>query len=216
MKSKDKVFRIEAIGIFILSIVLGSLKYVPKYYYMSESVVWYIGRICGYFGILRRGRRRSPLLLIGAESVTRVYARAGFDSQGNVYCAHAIKLDAPRGGAAEAVKRVSTKSFVQLELVYPSAAQSKAKEARPPAQAAFSTSLFIDTTTQSCPEVDLQNRMSKHSCTTTVVASCIFVSRLIAKSYLQEIQARSSRYKTGFLCYKILKSGWTGKTGKYE
>lgn len=128
------------------------------------------------------------------------YARAGFDGQGSVYCAHAIKLDAPRGRAAEAVKRVSTKSFVQLELVYPSAAQSKAKEARPPAQAAFSTSLFIDTTTQSCPEVDLQNRMSKHSCTTMVVASCIFVSRLIAKSYHQEIQARSSKYKTGFLC----------------
>lgn len=68
-----------------------------------------------------------------------------------VYCARAIKL-ATRGEAA--VKQMSTKGFVQLEYVYPPAAQSGGSTS--PGRAAFSTSLFIDATRQRRLGVDLQ------------------------------------------------------------
>lgn len=60
-----------------------------------------------------------------------------------VYCARAIKL-ATRGEAA--VKQMSTKGFVQLQYVYPPAAQSGGSTS--PGWSAFSTSLFIVTMQQ--------------------------------------------------------------------
>lgn len=72
-----------------------------------------------------------------------------------VYWAHAIKL-ATREAA---VKQMSTKGFVQLEYVYPPAAQSEGSTS--PGRAAFSTSLFIDATRQRRLGVDLQNRTGK-------------------------------------------------------
>lgn len=72
---------------------------------------------------------------------------------------------------------MSTKGHVQAERVYPSAAQSGGSTS--PGQAAFSTSLFIDSTTpttERCPEADLQNRNVNNVAHDAVVAALAFLS----------------------------------------